>query len=125
MIEPTDGIADDVLAEFMDWWQARPDLTGANARYEYAAVLMAEVSRLRAERDQVQAAEPRYAVVTWDWREQPDQHALTAAIAYASRDAVHVAWPETGTDDYALVLSDRPLTPEATAEAVARATSTP
>lgn len=58
MIEPTaalkltgqvDGPA---LDEFMAWWGANPDLTGFEARFRYFPVLLAEVNRLRAERDQ-------------------------------------------------------------------------
>jgi hypothetical protein len=51
-------------------------------------------------------------VVTWDWREQPDQQSLAAAISRVSGGMVYAVWPETGDDQYALVLSDRPLTAE-------------
>lgn len=61
------------------------------------------------------SAAPRTAVVVWDWKEQPDPDRLAAAISRVSASAVHAVFPDTGSDEYALVLSDQPLTPEAAA----------
>ncbi len=58
---------------------------------------------------------PRAEVVTWDFREQPDHDQLAAAISRVSAGAVHACFPDTGDDQYALVLSSLPLTPEAAA----------
>jgi hypothetical protein len=60
-------------------------------------------------------AAPRTEVVTWDWKEQPDPGQLTAAIGRVSAGTVHACFPGTGSDQYALVLSTLPLTPEAAA----------
>jgi len=62
-----------------------------------------------------EADEPRTEVVVWDWREQPDHDQLAAAISRISAGAVHAVFPDTGSSDYALVLSSLPLTPEAAA----------
>jgi len=52
---------------------------------------------------------PIARVFTWDWKEQPD----LGAILGAARD-MPGPWfwfcPETGSDEYALILSDRELT---------------
>lgn len=62
-------------------------------------------------------AAQRFEVVTWDFREQPDMQAIAAALTRLFGDGVHIAWPETGSDQYAVVLSDRPFTAEQAAAA--------
>lgn len=49
-------------------------------------------------------------ILTWDYREQPDLDALGEAIRTLSRGAVDLrAVPETGSDQYAVVVADHPL----------------
>jgi hypothetical protein len=52
---------------------------------------------------------PTPVVLTWDWREQPDLDALTRILA---NHGVHLAKVETGSDEYAVVISADPLTAE-------------
>lgn len=57
----------------------------------------------------------RTEVLSWDSRQQPDLDRLAAIVLELSGGRVHMAMAETGTDDYAIVLSDEPLSkPEAT-----------
>lgn len=50
-------------------------------------------------------------ILTWDYREQPDLDALGEAIRTLSRGAVDLrAVPDTGSDSYAVVVADHPLT---------------
>lgn len=50
---------------------------------------------------------------SWDFKEQPPLDDIAAEIEVMSaRGKVWVCRPETGTDSYALLLSDRELTPE-------------
>jgi hypothetical protein len=66
--------------------------------------------------------EDRFAVVSWDHREQPDWDKIGAAVRELSggrldlRDVV-----DTGSDDYGLVVSTRLLDDASTAEAYRRA----
>jgi hypothetical protein len=52
----------------------------------------------------------RAEVLSWDWHEQPDLIRLAAIIRYLSNDRVRLRQVKTGTDDYAIVLSDVRLT---------------
>jgi hypothetical protein len=49
-------------------------------------------------------------VLSWDWRGQPDLNQLAAAIRDLSEGRVSVQQVDTGSDEYAIVLSDEPLT---------------
>lgn len=48
-------------------------------------------------------------VMTWDWREQPDVKRLAAIVYDLSEGKLHVSSPDTGCDEYALVVSTVPL----------------
>jgi hypothetical protein len=48
-------------------------------------------------------------MMMWDWHGQPDLDRLAVAIERQSGGAVHLYQIDTGSDDYAIVLSDRPL----------------
>lgn len=51
-----------------------------------------------------------HMIHAWDYREQPDLAALGEAIRQLSRGAVDLrAVPETGSDQYAVVVADHPL----------------
>lgn len=52
----------------------------------------------------------RYDVLSWDWRGQPDLDRLARALFTVSGGTVHLRQVETGSDQYAIVLSDKPLT---------------
>ena len=54
--------------------------------------------------------QPRLRTLTWDWREQPDLDELCAIIAVLSGGRIEVHEVETGTDEYALVFADGPVT---------------
>lgn len=47
----------------------------------------------------------RVGVITWDWREQPSTRDLKALIEALTDGAVTVVAPNTGGDQYVLVLS--------------------
>ena len=49
-------------------------------------------------------------VLSWDWRQQPDIGQLAAAVHDLSNGQVHLNMADTGSDDYALIVSDQPLT---------------
>jgi len=53
----------------------------------------------------------RVEVVTWDWREQPDMNAIALAVYGMSGGAVFMSPVDTGSDQYAWVISDAPLSP--------------
>jgi hypothetical protein len=48
--------------------------------------------------------------LSWDWRGQPDLDQLARIVLDVSGGTVHVHQVDTGSDDYAIVVSDRPLT---------------
>lgn len=51
----------------------------------------------------------RPVVLSWDYRGQPDLAELARAVLAVSGGTVHLtAVAETGTDDYALIVADRP-----------------
>lgn len=61
----------------------------------------------------------RAAVLTWDWREQPDLNHLSAIIRDLSGGRIHLTPTATGTDEYALIVSTAPVD-EATAAGLYR-----
>ncbi len=52
-----------------------------------------------------------YRIVSWDWQQQPDLEDLTKALREVSGGLVHLHQVDTGSDEYAIILSDRPLRP--------------
>lgn len=52
----------------------------------------------------------RIEVLSWDWCEQPDLIRLAAILRHLSNDQVRMRQVRTGSDEYAIVLSDAPLT---------------
>jgi hypothetical protein len=54
----------------------------------------------------------RTAVLSWDWRGQPDLARLGRLVADLSGGTLHLAEPDTGSDQYAVVLSTAPLDDE-------------
>lgn len=64
---------------------------------------------------------PAIRVLSWDHREQPDLRALGRAITDLSGGQLHLTSVEvTGTQDYAIVLSDAPIDQQAATEAYRR-----
>lgn len=53
------------------------------------------------------------AAMTWDWREQPDMGYLAQILHELSDGAIHLQKVETGSDEYAIVVSTPPLDPAA------------
>lgn len=51
----------------------------------------------------------RTEILSWDWKGQPDLVWLARIIADLSGSAVHLAEVVTGSDEYAIVLSDEVL----------------
>jgi hypothetical protein len=59
----------------------------------------------------------RREIMSWDWKAQPDLDRLAAVVLEMSGGRVHMRQAETGSDEYALVVSDEPLSQaEATRE---------
>lgn len=138
MIEPTDEMRD-AFAEAKAAVKGCPGLDDGDEQGLAAALAIAERQWQEQYGDAFQAgwwrgqhelcprcgvalerevrSEQRFEVVTWDWREQPDMRLIADALTRLLGDGVHVAWPETGTDQYAVVLSDRPFTAEQAAAA--------
>ncbi len=52
-----------------------------------------------------------HRILSWDWREQPDLDALAAVVWDVSHGAVRLYRVDTGSDDVAIIMSDRPLRP--------------
>jgi hypothetical protein len=52
----------------------------------------------------------RAELMTWDWKEQIDLGLLGHLITDMSHGQLHLHEVETGDDQYAIVLSDAPLT---------------
>jgi hypothetical protein len=50
-----------------------------------------------------------HRILSWDYREQPALDALAAVVWDVLHGAVHLYKVATGSDDVAVVLSDRPL----------------
>jgi hypothetical protein len=64
-------------------------------------------------------------IVTWDWRDQPPWGQINEALASlldaryaAASDARIIEVPETGDDQYAVVVTDEPSTTPETAQVV-------
>lgn len=51
----------------------------------------------------------RCEVLTWDWREQTDLDRLARALTTVSGGSVHLRQVDTGSDQYAIVLSSSAL----------------
>jgi hypothetical protein len=66
-------------------------------------------------------SDSRTEVLTWDWRQQPDLARLARILLEVSGGTVHLAEVDTGSDEYAIVLSGRFLS-EAEVDAAYRAT---
>ena len=49
-------------------------------------------------------------VLSWDWREQPDLDHLATTIHDLSAGRVRLHQVDTGSDEYAIVLTDEPIT---------------
>ncbi|MEU7978335.1 hypothetical protein AB0B63_07355 [Micromonospora sp. NPDC049081] len=62
---------------------------------------------------------PRAAVITWDWRQQPDLNHLAQAINHLSGGTLHLRAANTGSDEYAIVIADTDLD-DATTQATYR-----
>jgi hypothetical protein len=62
------------------------------------------------------ASRPHTEVLSWDWREQPNLDRLARIITDLSGGTVHLAQVDTGSDEYAIVLSDVPLSKVEAAE---------
>lgn len=45
-------------------------------------------------------------IMTWDWKEQPDLTELAGRLLQLSEGRIHLYEVETGSDQYAIVLSD-------------------
>lgn len=61
----------------------------------------------------------RTEVLSWDWREQPDLDALAGIIRDLSGLRVHLTQVDTGSDEYAIVLSDQQLSKDEAAQVYA------
>lgn len=59
-------------------------------------------------------------VMTWDWREQPDIGDLAEIIFDLSEGRLHVFAPDTGSDEFALVVSTVPLDADSARDAFRR-----
>jgi hypothetical protein len=55
-------------------------------------------------------ASQRVELLTWDWRGQPDFDYLARLLRDVSGGTVHMAQADTGSDEYALVFSNEPIT---------------
>ena len=59
----------------------------------------------------------RRHVLTWDWREQPDLERLGRLVNELSGGRVHITEADTRSDEYAIVVSDQPVSDTDAAEA--------
>lgn len=50
-------------------------------------------------------------VMRWDWKEQPDMEQLARIVGELSGGRLHMHVPNTDCDEYALVVTDGPLSP--------------
>ncbi len=58
----------------------------------------------------------RTEVLTWDWREQPNLTELAEMVTRLSGGRLRIVQPDTGGDEYAIVLSTVALTVEQATE---------
>lgn len=63
---------------------------------------------------------PRTAVLTWDWREQPNLDRLAQLVAVLSGGGLHLRQVDTGSDEHAVVLCTTWLGPEQARQAYER-----
>lgn len=56
-----------------------------------------------------QTGEPRARIVSWDYKESPDQDDLAQAVQYVSNGAIHCRSIDTDSDSYAVMFSTEPL----------------
>lgn len=52
---------------------------------------------------------PEMVVLSWDWREQPDVEEFHRAVFDISEGKVHITKVDTGSDEYAVIVSDEQL----------------
>lgn len=65
--------------------------------------------------------EPRIAVLSWDYKEQPPLDELAKLIEEFSEGRLHLRCVEdTGSDEYAVVVSHLPMSEQGVAEAYRR-----
>lgn len=48
-----------------------------------------------------------HRILSWDWKEQPDLDQLREALREVSGGTVHLHEVDTGSDQFAVVLTDR------------------
>jgi hypothetical protein len=60
---------------------------------------------------------PTRHILSWDWKEQPDLRALAQLVNEVSGGRVHITEAETGSDQYAIVIADHPVSDTDAAEA--------
>lgn len=70
--------------------------------------------------DTYKPPQPQTHILTWDYRQQPDLDALSRAVAAMSDGTVHVRQVDTGSDEYAIVISTAELDGDATRAAYGR-----
>jgi hypothetical protein len=68
------------------------------------------VGALETAREEPPAGPGRAELMAWDWSEQIDLDELGRIIIDMSHGQLHLHEVETGDDQYAIVLSDAPLT---------------
>jgi hypothetical protein len=61
----------------------------------------------------------RTELLSWDWREQPDLDRLAQIVRDLSGLRVHLTQVDTGSDEYAIVLSDQQLSEDEAAQVYA------
>lgn len=64
------------------------------------------------------AAEPRYEMLTWDWKEQVDLARLAVAISRVSRGRIFITEGETGGDSFGVIVSNVPIAEETATELI-------
>jgi hypothetical protein len=62
----------------------------------------------------------RVEVLSWDWKAQPSLDRFARIISDLSGGNVHLAQVNTGSDEYAVVLSDEPLNKDEAVEVYRR-----
>ena len=62
----------------------------------------------------------RASVLSWDWREQPDFDDLARVLLALSGGAIHLQQVDTGSDQFAVVVSTSALSEETVQETFTR-----
>lgn len=62
----------------------------------------------------------RAAVLSWDYREQPDMDHLALVLSELTDNLIHVYQPDTGSDQYAVVITTGPVDAAAVRQAFNR-----